>query len=313
MIEVHKSHAFSKPVLGQRTSPFLQEKLAVLGSEEVFGRVPERVALLLGITVSESQVYRTCQNLAEKLPEEVLSTPSPSLQAAEKEVGSVVYGMLDGSMLFTDEGWQETKVGRVFTAEPQGKDPFRWKMGPSQYVAKRGHYGAFTEQFERLLPPESLCKKVFVTDGAVWIGQWIREKYPEATHILDFFHVCEKLAEAVPQNPAWLSIQKTDLGEGKIDAVIERVKKQGLGEAAEKVSAYLENHRASMDYPHYRQQGWMIGSGPIESAHRTLLQVRMKRSGIRWADSGCDNMIKLRTALLNGQQHALNTLLRAAT
>jgi len=25
--------------------------------------------------------------------------------------------MVDGSMLFTDDGWQETKVGRIFQAE----------------------------------------------------------------------------------------------------------------------------------------------------------------------------------------------------
>ena len=29
----------------------------------------------------------------------------------------------------------------------------------------------------------------------------------------------------------------------------------------------------------------------------TLLQVRMKRSGQRWSDEGCDKMIKLRVAL----------------
>jgi len=55
---------------------------------------------------------------------------------------------------------------------------------------------------------------------------------------------------------------------------------------------YLENHKHQMNYQYYRQQGWMIGSGAIESAHRTLLQVRMKRSGQRWANDGCDNVIK---------------------
>ena len=66
MIEVNKKHEFSKPVLGQRTSPFLQEKLIELGCEEVYGDVPERISSLLGIEVNQCQVYRSCQNVAER-------------------------------------------------------------------------------------------------------------------------------------------------------------------------------------------------------------------------------------------------------
>ncbi|MBK7634691.1 MAG: hypothetical protein IPJ13_10645 [Saprospiraceae bacterium] len=34
-----------------------------------------------------------------------------------------------------------------------------------------------------------------------------------------------------------------------------------------------------MDYPKYIKSGLLIGSGAIESAHRTVLQKRMKQSG----------------------------------
>ncbi|AWM31990.1 hypothetical protein [Hymenobacter nivis] len=99
--------------------------------------------------------------------------------------------MVDGSMLFTDQGWQETKLGRVPAAVPADGP-----AGPqaSEYVAHRGHYSGFTPHFERRLPPDSAAQKVFITDGAEWIGNWLAATYPAATHILDYYHVVEKLA-----------------------------------------------------------------------------------------------------------------------
>jgi len=80
-----------------------------------------------------------------------------------------VYGMVDGSFLPMDGGWKEIKVGRVFTATATNSVATKWDMGQSEYVAQRGHYENFTEKFETLLPPDSPCKKVFVTDEACWI------------------------------------------------------------------------------------------------------------------------------------------------
>lgn len=281
-----------------------------LGCDEVFGAVAEKVKSLLGIDVSESQVYRCCQNVSELIEEEVLSDPKEDLAKIEEDASKEVYGMVDGSMLFTDDGWQETKLGRVFESQLIEKELFKWSMGQSQYVAKRGHYSLFTASFQKLLPPESKCRKIFITDGATWIGQWIKETYKDATHILDYFHVCEKLAESVPRDKPWLDQQKKYLLDGKVSTVIQTVKKLPRSETNEKLITYLENHKDQMDYKTYREKGWMIGSGPIESAHRTVLQVRMKRSGIRWADTGCDNMVKLRVAFKNGQRNVIKDVLK---
>ena len=52
-----------------------------------------------------------------------------------------------------------------------------------------------------------------------------------------------------------------------------------------------------MAYGEYRRQGLMIGSGPMEAAHRTVLQARMKRSGQHWSIAGARSMINLRVML----------------
>jgi hypothetical protein len=235
--------------------------------------------------------------------EEDLNNPSETLAKLESDTQEQVYGMVYGSMLFTDAGWQESKVGRVFKAVPRPpkNDNLRWEIIHSEYVAKRGYYEAFVEEFERLLPPQSACQKVFITDGARWIGQWLTQAYPNAVHILDFFHVCEKLAKAAPwaDEADWLEQMKTHLLKGHQLKVRQSVlqMKQLPEEEKDILLTYLENNEYRMKYDEYRKKGLMIGSGPIESAHRTLLQVRMKRSGQRWSDEGCDKMIKLRVAL----------------
>lgn len=96
----------------------------------------------------------------------------------------------------------------------------------------------------------------------------------------------------------WLKKQKDKLLKGKHKKVYKAVEKLENFDIDAKSSLlnYLSNNAYRMKYDEYRQKGMMISSGPIESAHRTVLQVRMKRSGQHWSENGCDNMIKLRVA-----------------
>lgn len=290
--------------------------MVLLGCENVFKDVPAVVETLLCIAVNESQVYRACQAVSLQIVDDQLERPSQELLKIENKCQKQVYGMIDGSMLPTDEGWQETKVGRVFEADLIAhSQPFKWEMGKSEYVAHRGHYIEFTEKFERLLAPNSACQKIFITDGALWIGKWLSETYPTAIHILDYFHVCEKLAIAAQadKNPEkWLKNQKDNLLDGKHKKVCKAVRllHDFDAESKEKLLNYLNNNKYRMKYNEYRQKDLMISSGPIESAHRTVLQVRMKRSGQHWSEHGCDNMIKLRVAYRSEKFRLITDILR---
>ena len=56
------------------------------------------------------------------------------------------------------------------------------------------------------------------------------------------------------------------------------------------VVGYFENHVHRMDYPTYQAKGWAIGSGPIESACKTVIGKRMKNGGMRRGEDGGDEM-----------------------
>lgn len=290
----------------------MQEKLALLGCVTVYGQVPELVVKLLGVQVNQSQVYRICQKLSQALPSDELQEASQPLAAKQAQPESLLYGMVDGSLLFTDLGWQETKLGRVFAQPPDG-EPVALDE-PSEYVAYRGHYSGFTVAFERLLPPQSPAQKVFITDGAEWIARWLSDSYADATHILDYFHVVEKLAQAVsgrPNSRQWVKKQEGYLLTNQSQQVEENLSRLTHLPAQQRrqLVGYLMKNRHRMRYGDYRQRGLLIGSGPIEAAHRTVLQVRMKRSGQRWADTGADNMIRLRVAYKSNKFHLVSKLL----
>ena len=68
-----------------------------------------------------------------------------------------------------------------------------------------------------------------------------------------------------------------------------------------------------MDYQQYKNIGvGLIGSGAIESAHRTVVQKRMKQSGQRWSNKGAQNMLNLRVLTMNQQWDKVVQLIKKA-
>ena len=58
--------------------------------------------------------------------------------------------------------------------------------------------------------------------------------------------------------------------------------------------SYYRNNRSRMYYGSYRRRGLLIGSGPIEAAHRNVIQQRLKLAGQRWTQAGVQQVANLR-------------------
>jgi Uncharacterised protein family (UPF0236) len=246
-----------------------------------------------------------------------------SLEPLKKE--EVLYVEADGSMLLTrDEGWKEVKVGRMFTSgsciDPNGKSSW---IRHSQYVAHLGNCKTFTTQMDTLIESYGRLDKrlVFIADGGTWIKNWIEDAFPQAISILDYYHVCEHLhqfASAIfkeeKQLKKWTDKQKELLLESKVTKVIANIKKldSESKEALLLINYYTKNIDR-MDYKMYKNIGvGLIGSGAIESAHRTVVQKRMKQSGQRWGNEGAQNMLNLRVLSMNQQWEKVIKLIKNA-
>lgn len=65
--------------------------------------------------------------------------------------------------------------------------------------------------------------------------------------------------------------------------------------------AYIESNAYRMAYKHYRSRGFQIGSGAMESFHRTGSQERLKRPGARWLPETLEGMFRLRMLEIIGR------------
>jgi len=311
----------------ERTSPYLNEKLVYIGHMECYERSSQMAEMLLGVSISDSTIYRLTDGIGKGI-ESVIDSPDTRKEIS-LEKGEILYVQVDGSMLLTrTEGWKETKLGRVFKSSsimPESTN--RQWIRKSEYVAHMGSHTEFEDLMSTIID-EPYRKNddqiVFVGDGARWQWSWVESEYPKSVQILDFYHAMEHIGQYLK-----IAIKKkneTNKAMSKIGGIL---KKKGIEtvlryidniprktskqkEEYKQLLTYINNNRSKMDYPSYLRKNLLIGSGAIESAHRTVLQKRMKQSGQRWSKKGLTNMIKLRTASMSGYWHEIQALIREA-
>ena len=61
-----------------------------------------------------------------------------------------------------------------------------------------------------------------------------------------------------------------------------------------KVLAYFRKNRHRMRYAEWKREGFMIGSGVVEAACKTLVAQRLKLSGMRWGTRGAQAILTMR-------------------
>lgn len=296
-------------------SPYYQELACLLGQALPFDEASTLAEKLLGQPLSDKQIERLCHHYGEVLEE--LTNQEPVYQVDK----SLHYAMMDGSMVYVrEQGWKELKLGRVFASAARIQEKKRHTIRQSNYVAHLGNHTAFLEKFEHLL-----CGKkhvVAIADGARWIWDYWDSEHPEAVQILDYYHVVEKLGEWAVQvfsdqsaRQAWMGCQEEHLLNDQAEEVIQAVG-QIEGRTARKqqnqLLSYLKNNLSRMRYKTYRDQGYCIGSGAIEAAHRHVVQKRLKLSGQRWTAQGAQQVANLRVAYLSDQWNILQNAVRNA-
>lgn len=216
-------------------------------------------------------------------------------------------------VLTREEGWKEIKLGRIFKSSDciHASEKPGW-ISNSQYVAHLGGHKKFTEQMEHVIDSYAHpnTEIIFITDGAPWLRNWIEDAYPSSHSILDYYHACEYLYsfsreyfKDKAKEEEWIENQQKLLLDGKVQDVIENVREfKSKKKEAQKLIEYFQANADRMDYKAYQEMGCgLIGSGAIESAHRKVIQKRMKQSGQRWSKQGAQNMLNLRVVKCNHQ------------
>lgn len=149
---------------------------------------------------------------------------------------------------------------------------------------------------------------VFLSDGADWLRKLQEEYFPHAIRILDWYHAVEHLWDVAKllfgeknkkEIALWVKPIKDFLWAGEVDTVLQMIK--DTAESTKKDSTklwelynYYAKNKEAMRYATFREKGYFIGSGAIESANKYIVTSRMKLTGCRWTINHAENLIWVR-------------------
>lgn len=298
----------------------LQRLITDFGADVPFGQIPQKLLEHHGLSVPISSAQRITQSHAQTILER------QRLETEVRPEGGVktLITQIDGSMVptvktFAGEsdtepvdrrttrtlGWTEARLG-LSRAPEQPLPVFGVTLGSVDDAGAQLLHSAIRA---------GLAEDTFVHgvgDGAPWIATQMDAHFGQpGRFLLDFYHVCDYLAEAShvchPNAPeAWLEQQKNRLKRNHLNAVLKALEpyreadtiadKQAPVRAAYR---YLHNRPLHLDYKGALAAELPIGSGEIESAHRYIIQSRLKRSGSWWTVENAEAMLKLRVLRAN--------------
>jgi hypothetical protein len=136
------------------------------------------------------------------------------------------------------------------------------------------------------------------------------KSFPRRVEILGRYHVNEQVSavarvlygEGTEQARAWRQSHMDRLWTDQVDHVIVALRFLGPHQraaakrtAVEDLSRYLTTNRDRLRYQTFREAGYAIGSGAVESAVGHVIQQRMKRTGMHLHSAGADAMLALRS------------------
>jgi hypothetical protein len=296
-------------------TPKQQEHLAHLSVWMPFERAREMLEKLLGVQVSEPTVRRATERAgalyearqtAQRKPS---ADPSPAVTPCEKQVIST-----DGAYVPLVGGeWAEVRTVAIGEVKKEPR-----KASDEVHSCHLSYFSRMTdaETFGDLAEVEMRRRGVSeanavcaVTDGAPWIQGFIDLHRPDAVRILDFPHAAEHLGlliEALEHAGVHLPVLAEERslhvlkhrGPGLLLRWCERLPDAIKAlDAVQKQLEYFRKRIPLMHYPDYRQQGWPIGSGMVESANKVVVQARLKGAGMHWEPTHVNPMLALRTAV----------------
>jgi len=225
-------------------------------------------------------------------------------------------------------GYREAGCGTFSTYNSEGERLETIYYGRMPESKKPTLHEQLEAEASSYLQTATIANLVFQSDGAKdnWrILNSIKDSLQEqgvvgpetqVYRIADFFHAAEHLkaatdlyygSDSVKSRTVWQELRLKLLEkEDGVNAVIQklayfrnRTPKRSKTRRKKLTTelAYFRSRREQMRYADFVEKGLPIGTGVTEAACKTLVTQRLKRSGMRWAISGGQGVLTLRSLL----------------
>jgi hypothetical protein len=233
------------------------------------------------------------------------------------------------------ERWHWVYLATVFRLDHRGQTagqrPFITERG---FVATRGGIESLTAQLYREAIARGLGQAqqvLVIADGAVWIWNLVKDRFPNARQQLDLYHAEQHLwavahelyGRGTPEALAWVSPLLQQVREDESPAVIatlSQLKPRLLQAQQEKIQSQIEYFEHNAERMKYKEiiaarkaceagsataeqiklANQPLGSGAVESTCRQY-QCRFKRTGQFWTTPGDEALMCLETFWRNNR------------
>lgn len=334
-------------------SPRVQEVCALMVLESPAGQAEANIGRLTGLDLGQASMHREARRQGERALKlrdtdvaltntlEGVCELARRSQAPRSDFTLVIE--IDAWNIRERDYWGESQKMRA-----KGEDPSRWhwvyagtifrldQRGKTasgrSVIAERGYVATRQglESFEKQLYAEALQRGLtkatsvlVLADGAVWIWNLAKNRFKDATHRVDYYHVCEHLwtvahdlyGQGTPEARQWVMPLLRWLKRRKNGALDVINALQDIRADLQKLTAkqrdtldreigYFEGHKDRMDYKNGQALDQPLGSGAIESTC-SQYQCRFKRTGQFWSLEGDEAFLALATLHRNGRWHQL--------
>ena len=310
----------------------VREAVWLSGKMGSYEQAQEVLARIGRLGMSQGSIWRRVEKWGEKF-EQVMDEQQTAANCLPNR-GTMIRGIaakagrlggsMDGAMVhLRKEGWKELKIGCVFEIETEQLYDEQSKEMVSQGRAVNNSYVAHLGEprpFGQMMWAEAKARgweqcydTQIIGDGAPWIWNLAGEHFFDSRQTLDWGHATEHLYQAAallyPQNPdrgkRWLNQAETRLFQGHaeqiaIDLHHHAKQKTPHSQPLHTAANYFDTHKRRTQYLELREEGYVIGSGMVESEAKQY-KARFTGPGMRWSRQGLNHLLPVRTAIMSNQ------------
>lgn len=329
-----KKGLWSKPLIDEMgithngRSHAVRRALSDFGSEESFEQAAKRFKEHYQYELSPSTVNRVTKGISREVQVYVENKLVEAGEGYGEDIGREVEEMLielDGCEIRTARlnPKENTDERSKVYQKPKKEKVIHWhevRIGLARpvnstekiYIGKMDSYPAVVNQLfnASVLSGMNLGTKVIcIADGGNGLKEELENQFKNLQFILDkthlkdhFYETAEDLGIEVEERRMWVYGYLDKISKGQVDRVVEELEAtytERKNHRVKRLIGYLRRFINSLNYDEFKQNGYPIGSGEVESAHRSIPQKRMKLPGACWNVETINPMLSLRVLRAN--------------
>lgn len=212
----------------------------------------------------------------------------------------------EGRMSKGPAGYREASCATVSFCDEKGDLLGAIRFARAPETKKATLKKILSAEVAAILLAEPELKLVKLADGANDNWEYLSSSaLPKGYEGIDFFHASDHLHDAIAnvygdgshETRYRHEVLRDTLRDeiGGVDKVIRALKhlvsKHPLKKIVARELGYFRKNRKRMKYAELKAMGFMIGSGVVEAACKTLVTQRLKQSGMRWSAGGAQAIL----------------------